>query len=289
MRRAEGPAVLVVSAVMSACSLVSLDGLTGGQVVVNPDSGSSSGGRDSGGQDTAPADVYVVPQGAYAAAVLMDAPVAYWRLDETSGTTARDSSGRGNDAAYIGGVHPGTAGAIANNPDTAATFDGSSGYLDGGDRFAFAGAQPFSIEAWVRASSTSGYLGVASREDTSGGPPSEGYIVFVSPDDGVFGFQRLDGASLTSITSTSVASASSYVHLVATYDGGQMTLYVNGMQEITQTATFSIAGAGNDFVVGAEAGGAEAFFDGALDEVAVYDHVLTAERVTAHYMVGTGQ
>ena len=68
-----------------------------------------------------------------------------------------------------------------------------------------------------------------------------------------------------------------------------MTIYVNGVSEMTQVASFSIAGAANDFVVGAEAGGGEAFFDGAMDEVAVYDHVLTAARVSTHYMIGMGQ
>jgi hypothetical protein len=111
----------------------------------------------------------------------------------------------------------------------------------------------------------------------------------VSPSDGVYGFQRLDGNSLTSITSMSTASASHYDHVVATYDGNVMTLYVNGVAEATETASFPIAGANHDFVVGAEVGGAEDFFEGELDEVAVYEHVLTANRVSAHYLAGTGQ
>jgi hypothetical protein len=260
-----------------ACSLIPLDGLTDGVVALGPDAGDA-------GQD-AP----LPPPSLYAQVVLADDPVAYWRLDETSGVTARDFSGHGNDATYIGGVHAGSAGAITGDPDTAASFDGATGYLDAGNNFAFAGAQPFSLEAWVRSTSMQGYGGVFSREDTAGGPPSEGYLAFVSPSDGVYGFQRLDGNSLTSITSMSTASASHYDHVVATYDGNVMTLYVNGVAEATETASFPIAGANHDFVVGAEVGGAEDFFEGELDEVAVYEHVLTANRVSAHYLAGTGQ
>ncbi len=259
------------------CSLISLADLTGGIVV---------GGADAG---DAGQDAPLPPPSAYAQVVLADDPVAYWRLDETSGVTARDFSGHGNDATYIGGVHAGSAGAIAGDPDTAATFDGATGYLDGGNVFAFAGSQPFSLEAWVRSASMQNYGGVFSREDTAGGPPSEGYLAFVSPADGVYGFQRLDGNSLTSITSMSTASASRYDHVVAVYDGNVMTLYVNGVAEAMETASFPIAGATHDFVVGAEVGGAEDFFEGELDEVAVYDHALAESRVSAHYLAGTGQ
>ena len=152
-------AVLAVAILATcACSLIPLDSLTGGSVAVPPDAG------DAG------EDAPLPPPTPYAQAVLADDPVAYWRLDETRGQVARDFSGHGNDATYIGGVHAGTAGAIAGDPDTAATFDGATGYLDGSDRFAFAGSEPFSVEAWVRSASMQGYGGLFSREDTSGGP-----------------------------------------------------------------------------------------------------------------------
>jgi hypothetical protein len=272
-------AALVVGVLATcACSLVSLDGLTGGFIPAGVEAGTDSG-----------VDAPLPPLSAYAQVVLADDPIAYWRLDESSGVVARDSSGHGNDATYIGGVQLGTPGAIANDPDTAATFDGATGYLDAGDNFAFPETQAFSVEAWVRSLSMQGYGGIFSREDTSGGPPSEGYLGFVSPGDGVYGFQRLDGNNLTSVNSTLPASASHYDHVVATYDGNVMTLYVNGVAESSQPAAFSIAGATHHFVVAAEVGGAEDFFDGALDDVAVYEHALSANRVTAHYLSGTGQ
>ncbi len=271
-------ALALAATALSSCLLVPLDGLSGGILPGRTDAGAE------GGMDAA-----LPPLSAYAQAVLADDPIAYWRFDETSGVTARDFSGHGHDATYIGGVHLAAAGAIAGDSDPAATFDGATGYVDAGNNFAFPGSAPFSVEAWVRSASMQGYAGLFSREDTSGGPPSEGYLGFVSPADGVYGFQRLDGSNLASVTSTSVASGSHYDHVVATYDGMVMTLYVNGTAEASGAASFTIAGAMNDFVVGAEVGGAEDFFEGQLDEVAVYEHVLAADRVTAHYLVGTGR
>ena len=44
-------------------------------------------------------------------AIMARAPTGYWRLDETSGTTAFDSSGNGNHGAYVG-PQPSTPGLI---------------------------------------------------------------------------------------------------------------------------------------------------------------------------------
>ena len=51
----------------------------------------------------------------YASTILADRPVGYWRLGESSGLVARDSSGNGFDGAYQGGVTLDTPGALAWN------------------------------------------------------------------------------------------------------------------------------------------------------------------------------
>src|SRR6185369_17673000 len=60
----------------------------------------------------------------YAVEVLMDAPAAYWRLDEPSGTTAVDVIGAANGT-YVGSPALSAPGAVAL--DDAVTFSGASG------------------------------------------------------------------------------------------------------------------------------------------------------------------
>src|SRR2546427_12015435 len=55
----------------------------------------------------------------YRASVLADHPVAYWRLDEETGTVMVDASGNGNDGAYAGAVTLGQPGAPASDGGTA--------------------------------------------------------------------------------------------------------------------------------------------------------------------------
>src|SRR2546423_12540295 len=54
--------------------------------------------------------------------------VSYWRLGDTSGTSACDSWGS-NAGTYTGGYTLGSVGAIAGEANTAATFNGSHGYV----------------------------------------------------------------------------------------------------------------------------------------------------------------
>jgi len=54
----------------------------------------------------------------YRDAVLALAPAGYWRMGETSGTVAADSSGHGLTGTYVGAPTLGAAGALAGDSDT---------------------------------------------------------------------------------------------------------------------------------------------------------------------------
>src|SRR5690348_5065061 len=63
----------------------------------------------------------------YSATVLADHPVAYWRMDDTTGSTMADISGNANNGRYAGIYTLGQPGAIAGGGSTAVAFDGQSG------------------------------------------------------------------------------------------------------------------------------------------------------------------
>src|SRR5262249_4091197 len=101
---------------------------------------------DTGGTKDAPPDVPAETGGVtYAQQVLLDSPAAYWRLGEASGNTAKDASGNGVNGVYQGSIGLGAKGAIANDPDTAATFDGATSFVDAGQVFQFASNAAFSL------------------------------------------------------------------------------------------------------------------------------------------------
>ena len=87
--------------------------------------------------------------GSYPKAVLASKPVGYWRLDETRGPVAADSSGHKENGQYRGGVTLHLPGAFAN--DLSAGFDGKTGYVEVPASTAFSvptSRKGLSVEVW---------------------------------------------------------------------------------------------------------------------------------------------
>jgi hypothetical protein len=222
----------------------------------------------------------------YQDTVLDAGPVSFWRLGESSGTSAADSKGS-NTGTYTNGPALALAGALAGDADTAAGFDGTNDYVNVPYAAALNPAQ-FTVEAWVDPTSGSGnWYEVASSWSNSGSRwigyaleinPSNNWIVYVG-----------DGSHVEPSAVGPVRVLNAWTHLAVTYDGSTLRLYVNGTQAASTATTFY---AGNSspvaFEIGAEyANGTQgAFFPGVIDDVAVYNRALTATEVQLHYDSG---
>jgi len=213
----------------------------------------------------------------YRETVLADRPVAYWRLGELSGTTARDASGNGRNGTYQGSPALGAASLLRDDPDAAVQFDGSNDQVVVGSNAAF-GSQAFSVECWVR-TDTLRAQGIVFKTGAS-----VNWRLFMAPGgNGIVEFDANPG-QYGNLQSISRLSPGVVTYLAATYDGTTMRLYVNGVQEAQATSTWSNAEAG-----GVTIGGLVTYrWAGAIDEVAVYDYALPPERVRAHYEAGRG-
>jgi hypothetical protein len=285
LRVAHFAPVAVAAVVASGCSLAySLDGLSGGSAGPG---GGDDGGLNADADDMPPS--CTPPSDNYGAAVFADGPIAYWRLDDappkgsSANALAHDSSmGCQHDAAYTGDVYS-TSGPISGH--SGAYFDGNS-FVDAMNSLSFDGQSTFSLEAWVKPADVNVYAGIVSCND--GKPPDEGYLMFLVPvsDAGAsgFGFQRIDGMNVGSVATASSVSTSAFTYVVATYDGANIYVYVNaGTPAYKGNVTFSLAGAMNSLVIGAEEGGQANWFEGSIAEVAIYATNLSEDQISRHY------
>lgn len=78
-----------------------------------------------------------------------------------------------------------------------------------------------------------------------------------------------------------------WIHLVGTYDGANWKLFRNGVQVASVADTVgALPVADGRWAIGSTGNGWADAFAGEIDEVAIYDHSLTAARVAAHYSDG---
>ncbi len=224
----------------------------------------------------------------YAQQVTADGPANYWRLGETSGTTATDQIAS-NNASYQGGFTLNQTGALTGSGDTnpAVALNGSTGYAQAGSAVSF-GSGNFTVEAWVKTSTTGTDKMVVYNAQGSACSSSNG--VWLRIDSANKAAFRAEGPGGHAVFSSSASVTDGQWHqLVGTRSGDTFTLYVDGAQAAQQTA----AGLGSVDVSGQVTNIGSAFpcntfygyqyFSGTVDEVALYKSALTAAQVLDHY------
>lgn len=210
---------------------------------------------------------------------LIDGLVSYWKLDETSGTTATDAHGS-NDGTNNGAAL-GTAGKIGNAYDFE-TGDNDNVQIANESNFDF--TTGMSISCWIKLEAENSYFSPARIVSKAG----SWELVYPIGATNTWGFTYIDGAGVLNLRSATTTGV--WYHVVATYDttnGG--ALYID-----TNVATTADTGdlVPNDVAVwfGAYSpsptGGYE--LDGLLDEVGIWNRALTSDEVSELYNGGSG-
>jgi len=232
----------------------------------------------------------------YSELVHSDSPYGYWRFNESStGAPAANSGSTG--AALNGSYHQfasdgvptlGAAGIPGASGNTAAEFSGSSPVsqvyvADPGDPTAY------TLEAWIKADA-----GATTERNimvrTNGDPTvAFSHQLRIEPTGQLRHYLHDGGGRY--MDSTTVVQPDEWYHVVgvATQGAGfqnHLDLYVNGVKEAqADWAGGAFWTGGNQWRIGSIAGGGD-WFDGVIDEVAVYHEELSAQQVWLHYRVG---
>jgi hypothetical protein len=221
----------------------------------------------------------------YADTVRSDQPFGYWRLGETSGTTAFDQTVNHLDGAYSNSVALGQRGALKHDPDTAVDFIG--GGVTVADATPFHTTTALSIEMWITADNTLADWAALLMKTTSGSW-NDGYGLYWR-NTGTLNFWVANYANTVGMP---FSTGSVYHQIVATYLGSQagngnvFSIYVDGV--LTNQVNSTVSAFGDNtakLMIGLGYAG-QAVWDGKIDEVSIYAYTLNAEQVAAHYAAG---
>lgn len=229
--------------------------------------------------------------GSYASTIAEAGPIAWYRFEEPSGATAIvDSSGNGHDGKYHPGValgKPGIGGsrcAYFNGNGYALVPRDDAGVLD------FAGTRRFSTEIWVQPTipaSDAGGETLFAKETNDGGSGDNGYDLYLDPANNAPAFQREQGPVQDNVETVTALVVDAWSHIVVTYDGATLVLYLNGVNVTQASTTAVIPSTGVALAIASDipdAPGGD--YTGYLDELALYDRALSSAEVQNHYTLG---
>jgi hypothetical protein len=198
-------------------------------------------------------------------------PVGYWKLDETTGTTAADSSGHGQPVTLAAGTSwtaGGRVGGAAHMTGVDRGGAGTAGQVIRTDR-------NFSVAAWVRIDDTTTHRTVLSQDGTN---RSSFYLQYSKPHDR-WALVMTSADSAGTVTYYAAVSdappqVGAWTHLAATFDAatGFMRLYVNGRPQATTAVQPTPWHTAGRFVIGDA-------WTGDADEVKVYDRVIYGDEI----------
>ena len=213
-----------------------------------------------------------------------DSLVGYWKLD-SSGSTVPDSSGDGNTGTKNGSGGSQNLPQYSTNvpyttfPDPESmTFDGTD------DRVALpAGFANFTngltIAVWARPTSNGTF---ARFIDFGNGDASDNIIFGRQGTSNSFYFEVYDGATTTAVVATNALTNNEWHHYAVTEaSDGSVILYKDGSQVQTGSTNVPNNLTRNNNYIGGSNWGADAYYQGSMDDIRVYNRVLSPTEIEA--------
>lgn len=183
----------------------------------------------------------------------------------------------------------GAQGLIAGDSDTAVLFTAaSSEYASVAvDSSEAIDGNELTLECWFKPTTVTGLQGLIGSGTFSGTGDSSFALMVAS---GILRLRVVHAGVATSYDGSVTLSAGSVYHLVATWAGGPVAnVYVNGVLDTSLASSGSLSAPDSEvaFYIGrSKSSGTFAYANGVIDEVAIYETGLSADRIQAHYEAG---
>ncbi|MFI7639188.1 LamG-like jellyroll fold domain-containing protein [Nonomuraea sp. NPDC049400] len=194
--------------------------------------------------------------------------VAAYGMNEGTGTTVGDASGKSNT-----GTLSGPTWSNSGKYGKALSFNGTSAYVNVPDSSTLRLTTGMTLEAWLNPATGTGYRTALIKQHASG----VAYALWANADNNRPYTEIVTGTD-QGLLGTASLPVNTWTHLTATYDGTTLRLYTNGTQVASKAVTGGIRGDAQPLRIGGSSLWGE-YFNGLIDDVRVYNRALTAAEI----------
>jgi hypothetical protein len=221
-------------------------------------------------------------------------PVGYWKLDDATGTSAKDSSGNNNTGTFTGSPSPSW---MSGKYGAAVSFPGNSNpsYINIPSSTTLDGFRAMTACSWsylTRAPSFDSGVLLLKATNASGNTPLDPYSLYalsVSTTKKVNWIISTGvAASRVLVVSNASINLNTWNYICGTYDGTTMKIFINGTQDSATGSTSIVVGANSIPVqIGAYAHTSYPDgWDGLIDDMKIYNYARTPAQIIEDMLGG---
>ena len=238
--------------------------------------GNNSGAGDDGDSSSDAVEIAVASNPSISNGGLTNSPslVAHYTFDNITGVKVPDKSGNGNSAIRSGTkVVPGKIG-------NGLQFDGKSDYVVSG-AFDVVGSE-ITLSAWIKVNDF-GIHDARIISKATGSAEQDHYWMLstIESNGSKLRFRLKANGQTATLIGTRNVPVGKWVHVMASYDGLSMRLYLDGKESGSMSKTGDIsANPAAAIRVGDNPKTSARNFDGVIDDVRIYNQALSAEEIS---------
>jgi hypothetical protein len=208
----------------------------------------------------------------------IDNMIAYWQMDEGSGSIVSDSSGNEHtgtvyEASWTSGISSNALSFDGINDYVAISYDSDFAYTIGQD--------DLTLSAWVYPHSKDSSESGAIYSDRAVG--NDVVAVSMKVSSGMFNVGGWSPTSDSYTVQASVPANNKWYLMTAVFDSSEVKLYIDGtLKSSASLSGVSLTNGGTGMMLGKHQGGSWSnYFDGIIDDVRIYNKALSSSEVAA--------